>query len=487
MISLTGCISYESKQKLKYKEPGLVALLDLFQGETTREDVLIFGCTNHPSDYPNRLLCNCAKSSYAHLQESKRRGLRCEVSSKNQTIKASKTKIQPYTKPIISLEDLNAERQKRIELERKLADLEANKKQKQQKIVTDKSIPLLEILSKFTKGKKGTITGIASDNLEIAEVSVNGETILFSSDGKFTYSTFIPTDGIILNFQVIDISGLTASKRVKLERNESIIHTRVSFDRLNPLGKRVKNNPNALALIIGVEGYKNTKANALYADNDAKMFKDYASEKIGVPESRIKILLNDNATEQQILLSVKEWLRRSTKVNKSEIYIFFAGHGLASQDGKNMYLLPYDGLPKLLDDTAILRDRLFADLKATNPKTVTVFLDTCYSGVTRSEEILTAGRPIIIKAKEQSIPDGFILFSAASNEQISRPLEEAKHGMFSYFLMKGMEGNADANNDNKITAGELHSFVEQNVLQQSSGSQTPEIQGDKDRVIVQFN
>ena len=59
MISMTGCLSYESKQKLKYKEPGLVALLDLFQGEKTRDEVLIFGCTNHPSDYPNKLLCNC--------------------------------------------------------------------------------------------------------------------------------------------------------------------------------------------------------------------------------------------------------------------------------------------------------------------------------------------------------------------------------------------------------------------------------------------
>ena len=152
-----------------------------------------------------------------------------------------------------------------------------------------------------------------------------------------------------------------------------------------------------------------------------------------------------------------------------------------------MYLLPHDGSPRLLDDTAILRDRLFADLKATNPKSVTVFLDTCYSGVTRNEEMLIAGRPIVIKAKEQAIPDGFTLFSAASNEQISRPLEEAKHGMFSYFLMKGMEGDADTNNDNKITARELHAYVEQNVVQQSSGSQTPELQGDKDRVLVQFN
>ena len=52
--------------------------------------------------------------------------------------------------------------------------------------------------------------------------------------------------------------------------------------------------------------------------------------------------------------------------------------------------------------------------------------------------------------------------------------------------MKGMEGDADANQDNQITAGELHAYVQQNVIQQSSGSQTPELQADADRVLVRF-
>ena len=52
--------------------------------------------------------------------------------------------------------------------------------------------------------------------------------------------------------------------------------------------------------------------------------------------------------------------------------------------------------------------------------------------------------------------------------------------------MKGMEGDADANSDNQITAGELHADVQKNVIQQSSGSQTPELQGDVDKVLVRF-
>ena len=185
----------------------------------------------------------------------------------------------------------------------------------------------------------------------------------------------------------------------------------------------------------------------MYADNDALVFKDYAIEKLGIKPRKIKILLNNKADEKEILLSIKEWLRRSAKPNQSDIYVFFAGHGLASDDGKNMYLLPYDGSPRLLEKTAILREEMFSDIKEVNPRSVTVFLDTCYSGVTRNEEMLIAGRPIVIKAREQTIPDGFTLFTAASIDQISRPLEEAKHGMFSYFLMKGMEGDADINDD----------------------------------------
>ena len=366
-------------------------------------------------------------------------------------------------------------------------NLKVEKKEKEQNILSDNEKPVIKIKFKTTKDKVGIVRGLVDDNNGIKTLIIENETIFFNKNGEFEYSTFVPYSGLELKIIVFDKSGLSNSKIIKFSRNKSDIKTSIFFKKLNPLSRKVKENKNALALIVGVSSYENTKAKAMYADNDAMVFKDYATEKLGISENRIKMLINDEADEKDILLSVKEWLRRSAKPNKSDIYVFFAGHGLASQDGKNMYLLPHDGSPKLLDDTAILRDRLFADLKDTNPKSVTVFLDTCYSGETRNQEILIAGRPIMIKAKKQSIPSGFTLFSAASNEQISRPLEEAKHGMFSYFLMKGMEGDADTNADNKITAQELHAYVKENVTQQSSGLQTPELQGVKDIVLVQFD
>ena len=110
-----------------------------------------------------------------------------------------------------------------------------------------------------------------------------------------------------------------------------------------------------------------------------------------------------------MLRSIKNWLARSVKQNKTDVYVFFAGHGLASDDGEKMYLLPYDGAPQFLDRTAILRDELFSDIASANPRSVTVFLDTCYSGTTRSTDMLVASRPIAIRAKQQNIPDGYSL------------------------------------------------------------------------------
>ena len=76
--------------------------------------------------------------------------------------------------------------------------------------------------------------------------------------------------------------------------------------------------------------------------------------------------------------------------------------------------------------------------------------------------------------------------TAAAGDQTAKPLEEAKHGMFSYFLISSMEGDADTNQNNQITAGEQYTYVQQNVIQQSSVSQAPELQGDADRVLVRF-
>ena len=70
-----------------------------------------------------------------------------------------------------------------------------------------------------------------------------------------------------------------------------------------------------------------------------------------------------------------------------------------------------------------------------------------------------AARPLMIVAEEQAIPEGFTVFSATSMKQTAKMLPEAQHGLFSYFLMRGLEGAADDNGDQQITAGERHAYV----------------------------
>ena len=410
-----------------------------------------------------------------YVEEAKRRGLSCGVRANS-----------PLANHNESSKSLNEALLEAKKLRDTLAKLQIEKDRKKKAIREDKENPIIKIESVKSAGKQAVILGVATDDVGIAEISVDGEIVAFSDKGNFTYKTFVPVQGLTVIVQATDMAGQSSTQSVLLTRETSTISTKVDYARLNPIGKPVKKNADGLALIVGVSKYENTPIQAVFADADALMFRDYASEKLGIPDSRIKTMVNDNADIRELLLSVKNWLSRSVKQDQSDVYIFFAGHGLASDDGSKMYLLPYDGAPELLDDTAILRDRLFSDVAAANPRSVTVFLDTCYSGTTRGTDMLIASRPIAIRALEQSIPDNFTVMTAAAGDQTAKPLEEAKHGMFSYFLMKGMEGEADANNDNEITAGELHSYVETNVIQQSSGSQKPELHGDADRILVRF-
>ena len=198
----------------------------------------------------------------------------------------------------------------------------------------------------------------------------------------------------------------------------------------------------------------------------------------------IKLLTNDEAERNDTLKVLRTWLPKKIIDNQTELYVFYSGHGLASDDGTDLYLLPADGEPDILEDTTILRNKIFDIVAELNPKRVTMFFDTCYSGATRDEEFLVAAKPIFIEAVEQDIPTNFNIFSASSGRETAKVLKEAEHGLFSYYIMKGLEGGADVNNDNKITNGELIAFVNKNVSRQAN--QTPQFNGDPDQVLVQW-
>jgi hypothetical protein len=327
-----------------------------------------------------------------------------------------------------------------------------------------------------------TITGTVTAHNSIVQVLVDGTATNFS-DNTFSFTPFVPARGSKVIIKVVDEWGNSSAKVVSLTREFSQASS-VGLDPLDPTTFFVKNNPNAVALIIGIEDYKRTPS-APYADNDAALFADYARSKLGVPSNNIKLLINDSAGFVDILEAVSDWLPSATRAGLSDVYVFFAGHGLSSSGGEDVFLLPHNGSAKLLEQTALQRSELFDAIARAKPRSVTAFLDTCYSGTTRTDEMLVAQRGVRIVPKEQLIPVGFTVFSAAGMKQTASMLPEAEHGLFSYWLMKGMEGDADSNGDRLITAGELHDYTLANVSRLQR-NQTPELQGDAERVLVRW-
>jgi uncharacterized caspase-like protein len=88
---------------------------------------------------------------------------------------------------------------------------------------------------------------------------------------------------------------------------------------------------------------------------------------------------------------------------------------------------------------------------------------------------------------EAVFPADFNVISASQSDQISSSSPELKHGIFSYYLMKGMEGEADLNKDGKITFGEMHSYLTEQVSKHAGMSnrvQIPQFQGDPSKILV---
>ena len=151
-------------------------------------------------------------------------------------------------------------------------------------------------------------------------------------------------------------------------------------------------------------------------------------------------------------------------------------------------MLPQRADRDFIEKTAINQQEINFALQVVKPKSVTIFLDSCYSGMARTgQTLLASARPIKLKASTQSFPAEFTVITASQADQISSSSPELKHGIFSYYLMKGMEGDADTNKDGKITMGEMHAYLAENVAKQASLNnrvQQPQFTGDANRVLV---
>ena len=209
---------------------------------------------------------------------------------------------------------------------------------------------------------------------------------------------------------------------------------------------------------------------------------------LGISKDKIKILTDADADQAAFLKTFRNWLPLHVSKEKTEVFVFYSGHGLPSPDSKSLYLLPHGVDQDLLNETAVDQKMLIASIQATKPKAVMMFIDSCYSGLSRSGDTLLAGaKPVTLKTSDIGYPPGFTVLTASSPEQISSSSPDLQHGIFSFFLMRGMEGDADINKDGRITVGEMQQYLSENVQRQAMSlnrTQIPQLFGDANRVLV---
>ncbi len=213
-------------------------------------------------------------------------------------------------------------------------------------------------------------------------------------------------------------------------------------------------HPETSVLAIGLSSYLDHRIpGRKYASRDAEMVAKYFETLGGVPSSNIQVLTDRKATHSQIEKALREWL--PTRPMKDGIVIvYFSGQALVSQAGEILFV-PYDGAKAA---TTLYRLRsLEAVLAKLNPQLAILVFEGKIS-------------PIQDNPKTTVIPQwelhGDKAMRLIAVEGLGKGIDDDthQHGLFTYYLLQGLRGEADTNHDGKVTLGEIARFVRQKVV-----------------------
>lgn len=375
--------------------------------------------------------------------------------------------------------DIDRERQQLAEDRRRLED----EKRQRQQASSSQRINLQ--VTNSQPNSDGLFFIDIKTNTDTASLVIDGKEEGGKSDGNYTIKR-IARAGQSSSFKIVatDIYGNIDTKIINVTR--TISEAKATYADLNPTNIKRRSDRDAVAIIIGISDYKNLPK-ADFANDDARVFYDYAIRALSIKPDNIKLLVDGDASEVGIYKAFKTWLPSKVR-SSTDVYVFYSGHGLPTSDGKGLYLLPQQTDRDLISKTAIQMQEVISDIQSTKPKSVTLFLDACYSGQSRTgESLIASARPISLKSESRIFPENFTVITASQNDQISSSNPDLKHGIFSYYLMRGMEGDADTDKDGKITAGEMQSYLVENVGRQAgmmNRKQEPQLIGDANRVLV---
>ncbi|MEM2146900.1 MAG: caspase family protein, partial [Candidatus Jordarchaeaceae archaeon] len=135
--------------------------------------------------------------------------------------------------------------------------------------------------------------------------------------------------------EVIRVSLLPAEKGIPKPPPEPLLPAPNAF---------ANKRPNAYCLIVGIQDYQQV-GKLKYSQKDAEAFKYYCNGVLGIPESNIKTLYDQQATGLPLITALRDWLGK--KQNASMLVFYYSGHGAFNPDNPREdtfgYLVPVDG------------------------------------------------------------------------------------------------------------------------------------------------
>ncbi len=241
------------------------------------------------------------------------------------------------------------------------------------------------------------------------------------------------------------------------EEEEEEVEVEVNVDIDIPKGKG--KNENTFALIIGNEHYKRL-AQVPFAANDAEVFKEYCERTLGIPSENIEFL--SDASQGEIRYGVNT-LRNRLEAFKGEAkaIVYYAGHGIPDEKDKTAYLLPIDGFASDVESGYSL-EKLYTTLSEVPSQQTLVFLDACFSGAKREGDMLASTRGVAIKVRNVAPPGNLLVFAASTGEETAICDKERQHGVFTYYLLKGIRDSKGT-----IELGKLSDYVTDKVQKRS--------------------
>jgi len=222
-----------------------------------------------------------------------------------------------------------------------------------------------------------------------------------------------------------------------------------------------KQNESRFALIIGNEDYSNkqkdlsSESDVEFARNDARVFKQYCMDVLGIPKDQI--IYHEDATRIEMEKDIEKIEHiEQTMEGQAEVFVFYAGHGFPDEKTKDAYIIPVD-ISGADAKSGISLQSFYRGLSEHPCKRITIFLDACFSGGARNQPLL-AGRFVKISPNSDPISGNMVIFAASNGEQSALPYAEKQHGLFTYFLLKKLQDSGG-----NVSYDELYKYLRKEV------------------------